>query len=85
MGNPVRGEVELVINGQPHSLCLTLGALAEIEALLGEDESLSAKQVLAILQALLRGGGNSVSQKDLLAAPLTPEQVADAIAQAMRP
>lgn len=33
--NPQRGEVALDIGGETRKLCLTLGALAEIEAALG--------------------------------------------------
>jgi len=68
MSNPYAGEVTLVIDGQPHVLRLTLGALAELETALGEDTLLalverfeqgrfSARDVLALIVAGLRGGG----------------------------
>lgn len=82
MVNQHRGEVELVINGKPHCLCLTLGALAGIEGIVGDDR-LSAEQIISVLQALLRGGGNPVSREDLLNADLSPDAVARAIGQAM--
>lgn len=68
MENPWRGEVALTIDGTRHVLRLTLGALASLEAEL-KTESLvalverfesgrfSASDVLALLQAGLRGGG----------------------------
>ena len=36
MANPWRGEVGLVIEGEPHVMRLTLGALATLEAELAE-------------------------------------------------
>lgn len=35
MANPQRGEVAAVLDGEERVLCLTLGALAELEARLG--------------------------------------------------
>ena len=32
-----RGETTILLNGQPYILCLTLGALAELETLFGCD------------------------------------------------
>ena len=67
--NRLRGEVPLEIEGVPHRLCLTLGALAEIEAGLGlsdlnELEGRLARprieDIIVILTALLRGGGHDV-------------------------
>ncbi len=71
MSNPYAGEVTLVIDGQPHVLRLTLGALAELETALGEDTLLalverfeqgrfSARDVLALIVAGLRGGAGRV-------------------------
>jgi hypothetical protein len=37
MANPYAGEVALVIDGERHVLKLTLGALAELETVLGVD------------------------------------------------
>ncbi|MCG8442231.1 MAG: gene transfer agent family protein, partial [Caulobacterales bacterium] len=36
--NAPRGETSLVIDGRPRRLCLTLGALAEIETALGVED-----------------------------------------------
>jgi hypothetical protein len=91
MVNNIRGEVELLINGKAHILCLTLGALAEIETGLNLDDSsqlserlkkITAKDVLVLLAALLAGGGNPVSIQQLRISPLDPEVVAKAIAGA---
>mgnify|MGYP001177513834 FL=1 len=64
--NPVRGETAIEIDGAPRKLCLTLGALAEIEHALGcaslKDlsvrlKTVSAQDLIKLLAALLRGGG----------------------------
>lgn len=89
MVNHIRGEIELFINGKAHILCLTLGALAEIEAGFNLDDSsqlserlkkITAKDILMLLAALLTGGGNPVSTQQLRISPLDPEVVAKAIA-----
>ena len=70
MLNRARGEVPLLIEGVEHRLCLTLGALAEIEAgltprrfraLESGGADITVADVIAILTALLRGGGHDVS------------------------
>ena len=74
--NRHRGEVEAVISGERRILCLTLGALAELEtalaagSLAGLSERLSAGRLkaadlIAILGAGLRGGGNLFSDEDV--------------------
>jgi len=85
--NAARGEVELLIGDQSHRLCLTLGALAEIETLFEGDEALgnrlkrlSARDVLAVLLVLLRGGGSDITEDDLRASPLDLNEAARAIA-----
>lgn len=61
MANRARGEVTLECEGRALTLCLTLGALAEIEDVLGAAPGgmgrLKASDVLAVLRALLKGGG----------------------------
>lgn len=88
--NPARGEVSLVIDGRARVLCLTLGALAAIEAALGAGglqalaerlKRLSAADLLAVLGALLRGGGEAISAEELAAAKLDPAAAARAVAQ----
>lgn len=72
MSNPWRGEVTLVVDGQPQVMRLTLGALAGLEAELAEPSLIalverfeqgrfSSADVLALLKAGLRGGGCAVS------------------------
>ena len=77
MANPWRGEVAIVLDGQRHVMRLTLGALAELEAGLG-DETLvalvqrfeagrsSTRDVLALIVAGLRGGGWQGRAEDLV-------------------
>lgn len=81
MVNPARGEVELVVDGQPCSMRLTLGALAELEAQLEvgslvalaerfESGTVSAAELIALLGAGLRGGGAEISDAELAKAEL---------------
>lgn len=87
MANPQRGEVVLEAGGTRYTLCLTLGALAEIEALTGAGDmagigprlaSLSAGGMLDLLSILLRAGGNVVDARTLA---ITPAEAAHAIAK----
>lgn len=74
--NPWAGEVELVLDGAAHRCKLTLGALAELEAVLEvgtlmelverfEAGRFSTRDVLALLVAGLRGGGWEGQAADL--------------------
>jgi len=76
MANIHRGEIDAVIGGETRTLCLTLGALAELEARLQasdlnglgarfENGHVSARDLVAILGAGLRGGGNAISDEEL--------------------
>lgn len=76
MANPWAGEVALVLDGQRHVARLTLGALAELEAVLEvgslidlvsrfEAGRFSTRDVLALIVAGLRGGGWQGSAADL--------------------
>jgi hypothetical protein len=89
--NTARGETALIINGTPRRLCLTLGALAELEgalkcASLAELESrlraASPADWLIVLQALLRGGGEYAIAANLARADIAPGEAARAIAEA---
>ena len=62
MVNPLRGEVEITLDGVPHAARLTLGALAELEAALQtgslvemaarfEEGRFSAADVMAVIVA----------------------------------
>ena len=76
--NPYRGDVTLVLNGEPHTMRLTLGALAELEAALDtgsmlalverfENGAFSASDLITLLLAGLRGGGGSMDRETLMA------------------
>jgi Phage tail tube protein, GTA-gp10 len=76
MANRHRGEVAAKLNGRDWILCLTLGALAELETAFEADNlseliarfstgRLSARDMLRILCAGLRGGGHVVSEEDV--------------------
>ncbi|MBO9479321.1 gene transfer agent family protein [Shimia sp. R11_0] len=81
MANPFACEVALTMDGQRHVLKLTLGALAELEAGLGEDTlvalirrfesgAFASRDVLALIVAGLRGGGWQGHTQDLLRADI---------------
>ncbi|MBD7941847.1 GTA-gp10 family protein [Brevundimonas guildfordensis] len=91
MANGVRGEVVARLAGAERTLCLTLGALAEIETGLGvagmaalaeRMRSLSARDLLVVLAALLRGGGEGSLADGLANAPVDPREAAEAVAKA---
>lgn len=74
--NRHRGEVDAELDGQSFRLCLTLGALAELEAVYAADDlgalverfaggRLSARDMIHIVGAGLRGGGHAVSDDDV--------------------
>lgn len=76
MANKYRGEVTAVFDGRPWTLCLTLGALAELEhafqcadmtALVDRFSSgkLSARDAMRIIGAGLRGAGSSVGDDEV--------------------
>lgn len=76
MPNLHRGEIEVVLDGSPKTLCLTLGALAELEAAFGEEDMLalanrfatgrlSARDAVRILGAGLRGAGHDLADADV--------------------
>lgn len=87
MANPHRGEVELVINGEPHVLRLTLGALAALEARLEagslielaerfEAGRIGAGELTSLLAAGLAGAGPGMSEADVAAAEIEGGAVA---------
>ena len=86
--NTARGEVVVSLAGASRRLCLTLGALARIEAALGLSDwsqlpdriaMLSAGDLTAVLAALLDGGGEPVE----IAARATVPEAASALAAAL--
>ncbi len=91
--NQARGEVLLSIDGRDRKLCVTLGALAELEAAfdvasfteLGERLThLTAIDLLTVLAALLAGGGEVMSVADLAASRIDPRAAAEAVAEAFK-
>ncbi len=91
MVNAMRGETVLEAGGKKHTICLTLGALAEIETALGGEglahfasamKALRARDITAILGALLRGGGNVLSDDDVAAMRIDITRAVAAIADA---
>jgi len=72
MANRHRGEIEAKLDGVAHTLCLTLGALAELESAFGQGDMvslatkfesgrLSARDLQLIVHAGLRAGGHEVT------------------------
>jgi hypothetical protein len=72
MPNPHRGEIEANFDGRPYTLCLTLGALAELEHAFGHEDMLalaerfqsgrlSARDAARIIGAGLRGAGHDIA------------------------
>jgi hypothetical protein len=72
MPNLHRGEIEARLDGRPMTLCLTLGALAELEAAFGEEDMLAlanrfasgrlaARDAICVIGAGLRGAGHDVA------------------------
>lgn len=76
MVNRRRGEVGLELGGERYTLCLTLGALAELEDAFGVDDlqalaarfaegRLSSRDLLKLMAVALRGGGHQLSAADV--------------------
>ncbi len=76
MVNHRRGEIEAILNDRPYTLCLTLGALAELESAFGAEDMLalaerfqtgrlSARDAIRIVTAGLRGGGHECTEADV--------------------
>lgn len=80
-----------MLAGVERRLCLTLGALAEIETALGVDgiaalaerlRTLSARDLTVVLSALLRGGGEAPFAGGLDRVAIAPGEAAAAVAKA---
>ena len=78
MANRHRGEIAAFLDGRERVLCLTLGALAELEAGVGASDlvglaerlgtgRLSARDVARIIGCGLRGAGEAVSDDEVAA------------------
>ncbi|MCB8820054.1 gene transfer agent family protein [Microvirga rosea] len=81
MANKRRGEAVLTIGDRRYTLCLTLGALAELEDAFGVQDlgalmerfgsgRLSSRDLLTILAVSLRGGGHEIGDRDVADLPL---------------
>ena len=81
MPNRHRGEIEAEIGGRQRVLVLTLGALAELEAAFGAADlvalterfgsgRMSARDLVRIIAAGLRGAGEAVSDDEVAAMPV---------------
>ncbi|WP_332638745.1 GTA-gp10 family protein [Brevundimonas sp.] len=89
--NGIRGEAAAMLAGAERRLCLTLGALAEIETALGLESvealvermrTLSGRDLIAVLAALLRGGGERELAADIGRAAIDPREAVEAVAKA---
>ncbi len=93
MANRRRGEVALQLGDTRYTLCLTLGALAELEDAFGVQDlmalterfgsgRLSSRDLLTLLAVSLRGGGHEMSDAEVASLPLHDgiEPVAAALA-----
>ena len=78
MPNRHRGEIEAEIGGNRHMLVLTLGALAELESAFGAGDlvtlaerfgtgRLSARDLVRIIAAGLRGAGETIGDDEVAA------------------
>ena len=78
MPNHHRGEIEAEIGGRRRTLVLTLGALAELESAFGEGDlvalaerfakgRMSARDLIRIIGAGLRGAGDIVTDDEVAA------------------
>lgn len=76
MANHHRGEIDAVFNGTTYRLCLTLGALAELESAFGEEDMvalasrfdhgrISAHDCQRVIGAGLRGAGYTITDEDV--------------------
>lgn len=89
--NAARGETLLEIDGRMVPLCVTLGALAELEAafdlaafteLGARLGKLNAADLVIVLAALTAGAGARMSEAEIAAARIAPQAAAAAVARA---
>ncbi|WP_287106083.1 GTA-gp10 family protein [Brevundimonas sp.] len=85
--NQARGEAAVMLGGVRRRVCLPLGALAEIETGLGVEglaaaaermKTLSARDLMVVLAAVLRGGGEARPEVEAV----DPREAARAVAAA---
>ncbi len=74
MANRHRGEIEAMLDGKLYRMCLTLGALAELEDAFGADDMVAlarrfeegrmrSRDAMKIIGAGLRGGGSELGDE----------------------
>ena len=89
--NGMRGEVSALIAGELRRLCLTLGTLAELETAFATERwealtvrlrRLSPNDLLIVLAALLRGGGEAETAAALPSLAVDFREATQAIAAA---
>lgn len=78
MSNRHRGEIEAELGGKRRTLCLTLGALAELESAFEAEDlatladrfgsgRISARDAIRVIGAGLRGAGEKISNDEVAA------------------
>lgn len=78
MANLQRGEIDAELGGKTFTLCLTLGALAELEAAYGGEDliaiaqrfetgRISATDAIRVIGAGLRGAGTAIDDAEVAA------------------
>ena len=78
MANRHRGEIEAELGGETYTLCLTLGALAELEPAYGDQDLIAiaerfetgrigATDAIRVIGAGLRGGGTKITDEAVAA------------------
>lgn len=78
MHNKYRGEISARLDGEMYRLCLSLGALAELEAAFGDEDMialacrfesgrLKAADAIRVIAAGLRGAGHDISDEAVAA------------------
>ncbi len=76
MANKYRGEIDARLDGRPFTLCLTLGALAELESTFGDADMLAlatrfesgrlrSRDCVSIIAAGLRGAGHAITDDEV--------------------
>jgi hypothetical protein len=76
MANRHRGEIEAELGGKRRTLCLTLGALAELETAFGAEDlaalaerfghgRISARDAIRVIGAGLRGAGEKITDEEV--------------------
>lgn len=76
MANKRRGEVKFKVGSKIYTLCMTLGAMAELEEVFElesitdlpavfSDGKVKIRQIINLLGALIRGGGHDVSNEEI--------------------